>query len=299
MDPKIVEKIVQEMAAFSPKMGEIEGVPMLQDICKEWEAIHSFQARDGDMVVASYPKSGTTWMQEIMDLILQDGDVEKSMRAPCFIKVPFLEMAKTSLEFANAMPSPRLLKIHLPVHLVPPSFWEKNTKIVYVARNPKDCMVSYYYFHKMDQTMPDPGPWEHFFSLFLYGKVSWGSWFDHVIGWWKAKDRHQILYIFYEDMIEDPQREIQKVMTFLEKDLPEEVLQKIVQHTSFKVMKKNPMANFTVLPTSVFDQTVSSFMRKGQVSDWKNHFLVSQNILFDEEYKKRMASSRLRFRMEL
>ncbi|XP_077303573.1 sulfotransferase 1C1-like isoform X2 [Lithobates pipiens] len=261
MDPKIVEKIVQEMAAFSPNMGEIEGVPMLQDICKEWDAIHSFQARDGDIVVASYPKS--------------------------------------ALEFANAMPSPRLLKIHLPVHLVPPSFWEKNTKIVYVARNPKDCMVSYYYFHKMDQTMPDPGPWEHFFSLFLYGKVSWGSWFDHVIGWWKAKDRHQILYIFYEDMIEDPQREIQKVMTFLEKDLPDEVLQKIVQHTSFKMMKKNPMANFTVLPTSMFDQTVSSFMRKGQVSDWKNHFLVSQNILFDEEYKKRMAGSRLRFRMEL
>nr|DBA19074.1 TPA: hypothetical protein GDO54_014950 [Pyxicephalus adspersus] len=287
------------MADFSPDMGEIEGVPMLQDICKEWDSIYSFQARDGDVVVASYPKSGTTWMQEIMDLILQDGDVQKSLRAPCFVKVPFLEMAKTSLQLANTMPSPRLLKIHLPVQLVPPSFWEKNTKIVYVARNPKDCMVSYYHFHKMDQTMPDPGPWEHFFLSFLSGKVSWGSWFDHVIGWWKAKGRHQILFIFYEDMIEDPLREIRKVMTFLEKNLSEEVLQRILKHTTFKSMKNNPMANFSVLPTSMFNQSISSFMRKGQVGDWQNYFLVSQNLLFDEEYTKKMESSGLRFRMEL
>lgn len=83
------------MVASKPDMGNIEGVPMLQDICDEWDAIHSFQARDGDVVVASYPKSGTTWMQEIMDFILQEGDVEKSLRAPCFIKVPFLELGKT------------------------------------------------------------------------------------------------------------------------------------------------------------------------------------------------------------
>lgn len=34
--------------------------------------------------------------------------------------------------------------------------------------------------------------------------VAWGNWFDHVTGWWKAKDRHKILYVFYEDMIEVP-----------------------------------------------------------------------------------------------
>lgn len=238
-------------------------------------------------------------MQEILDLLLLDGDVEKSLRAPCFVKVPFLEMGKTSLELANTLPSPRLLKIHLPVQLVPPSFWKKNTKIVYVARNPKDCLISYYYFHKMDKTMPDPGPLEKFFESFRSGSLSWGSWFDHVIGWWKAKDKHQILYIFYEDMIEDPQREIHKIMTFLEKDLSEDVLKKILQHTSFESMKKNPMANFSVLPDTVFDQSSISFMRKGKVGDWKTHFLVSQNILFDEEYEKQMAGSGLRFRMEL
>ncbi|XP_075035078.1 sulfotransferase 1C1-like [Mixophyes fleayi] len=299
MDAHITEKIMQEMGNCDTTIIEVEGVPMLQSISDVWDTIYNFQARDGDIVVASYPKSGTTWTQEILDMILQDGSIEKSMRAPCFVRVPFLEMAYTSLEVANSMPSPRLLKTHLPVHLMPPSFWEKNVKIVYVARNPKDCMVSYYYFHKMDNTMPDPGTWENFFSMFLSGNVSWGSWFDHVIGWWKSQDKHQILYVFYEDMIEDPQREIQRVMTFLGKDLSEEALQKIQHHTSFSSMKVNPMVNYGVLPTSLFDTSISTFMRKGTVGDWKNHFLVSQNILFDEEYKKKMDGSGLSFRTEL
>ncbi|XP_075035077.1 sulfotransferase 1C1-like [Mixophyes fleayi] len=299
MDPEITEKIMQEMAISKTTLIDIEGVPMLQSISDVWDTIYNFQARDGDVVVVSYPKSGTTWTQEILDLILQDGVVEKSMRAPCFVRVPFLEMAYTSLEVANSMPSPRLLKTHLPVHLMPPSFWEKNVKIVYVARNPKDCLVSYYHFHKMDNTMPDPGTWENFFSTFLSGNISWGSWFDHVIGWWNSKGKHQILYVFYEDMIEDPQREIQRVMRFLGKDLPEEVLQKIQHHTSFSSMKANPMVNYDVLLPSVLDTSISTFMRKGTVGDWKNHLLVSQNILFDEEYKKKLDGSGLSFRTEL
>ncbi|KAG8544380.1 hypothetical protein GDO81_022589 [Engystomops pustulosus] len=244
-------------------------------------------------------------MQEIVDLIMLNGDVERSMRAPCFIKVPFLELnpkpmpMQSGVEAADALESPRLLKTHFPVDLVPPSFWEKNVKIIYVARNAKDCLVSYYFFQKMNKGLPDPGTWDEYFSSFLAGKVTWGDWFDHVIGWWKAKDHHKILYIFYEDMIEDPRREILKVMKFLGKDFPEDVVQKILQHTSFKSMKNNPVVNFSCLPESVFDQSVTSFMRKGTVGDWKNHFLDSQNLIFDEEYKKKMAGSGLDFRTEL
>eukprot|EP00079_Xenopus_tropicalis_P014088 XP_002944661.3 PREDICTED: sulfotransferase 1C2-like [Xenopus tropicalis] len=158
-------------------------------------------------------------------------------------------------------------------------------------------MVSYYYFQKISKSLPDPGTWENYFSTFLSGDVPWGSWFDHVIGWGKAMDKHQILFIFYEDMIEDPMREIRKVMKFLGKDLSEEVLENIKYHTSFQAMKENPMTNFSLHPN--VDQTISLFMRKGTVGDWRNHFSVAQNIIFDEEYKKKMEGSGLNFRTEL
>ncbi|MBV97082.1 Sulfotransferase 1C1, partial [Eschrichtius robustus] len=110
------------------------------------------------------------------------------------------------------------------------------------------------------------------------GKVLWGSWYEHVKGWWDTKDRHRILYLFYEDMRRpcanstDPKREILKMLKFLEKDVSEEVLNKIIYDSSFDVMKQNPMASYSTLPTSIMNQRVSAFMRRGMPGAWKNYF---------------------------
>lgn len=303
MDPELMENLAEELKNVTFKMGSVQGVPLPESTCDIWDQIHNFQAREDDILIATFPKAGTTWTQEIVDLIMLNGDVERSMRAPCFVKVPFIDLNPkpmlSGVDAANAMKSPRLLKTHLPIQLVPPSFWEKNVKVIYVARNAKDCMVSYFHFQRMNKGLPDPGTWNEYFSTFLAENVAWGSWFDHVIGWWKVKDKHQILYVFYEDMIEDPRREIRKISTFLGKELTEEVVDAIQHHTSFDAMKDNPMTNCSVLPSSIFDQSISPFIRKGKVGDWKNHFLVAQNIVFDEEYKKKMEGSGLNFRTEL
>lgn len=47
-------------------------------------------------------------------------------------------------------------------------------------------------------------------------------------------------------------------------ELPESVLNQIVEHTKFESMKANPMANYSTLPSSLVDHTVSPFMRKGE-----------------------------------
>uniref|UniRef100_A0A5F9C5X8 Sulfotransferase n=1 Tax=Oryctolagus cuniculus TaxID=9986 RepID=A0A5F9C5X8_RABIT len=247
--------------------------------------------------------AGTTWIQEIVDMIEQNGDVEKCQRALIQHRHPFIEWARppqpSGVEKAQAMPSPRILRTHLPTRLLPPSFWENNCKFLYVARNVKDCMVSYYHFQRMNQVLPDPGTWEEYFETFINGKVAWGSWFEHVKGWWEVKGRYQILFLFYEDIKKDPKCEIRKVAQFMGKHLDETVLDKIVQETSFEKMKDNPMINRSTVPKSIMDQSISPFMRKGTVGDWKNHFTVAQSHRLDELYRKKMEGVSIDFCLEL
>ncbi|XP_063286958.1 sulfotransferase 1B1-like isoform X2 [Pelobates fuscus] len=282
----------------------VHGVALMKPIADGWQKVESFQARPDDLLIATYPKAGTTWMQEIVDLVVNEGDLEKVKRAPTHIRFPFLEICSpppipSGIDILEETPSPRIIKTHLAYKLVPKSFWAQNCKVIYIARNAKDNAVSYYYFDLMNKTQPDPGPWEKYVESFLKGDVGWGSWFDHVIDWWKAKDKHRILYMFYEDMKEDPKREIRKVMDFLGKNLSENILEKIYQHTSFQAMKDNPMANYTSFPSSILDQSCSPFMRKGEVGDWVNHFSKTQNEVFDAEYKRRMEGMHLNFRYSI
>ncbi|XP_074847288.1 sulfotransferase 1C4 isoform X2 [Carettochelys insculpta] len=292
-----------ESSVTRSETDEVDGVPLPKKVCDRWDQIWNFRARPDDLLIATYAKAGTTWIQEIVDMIQHDGDTEKCKRATTYLRHPFIEWVLpgpfSSDKNAEVMPSPRTLKTHLPLQLVPPSFWEQKCKIIYVARNAKDNLVSYYHFYRMNKNMSEPGTWEEFLEKFKSGQVLWGSWYDHVKGWWEAKENHRILYLFYEDLKEDPQREIQKVLQFLEKDLEKEVLDKIIHHTSFEIMKDNPMANYTFEPPALMDHSISPFMRKGTVGDWKNHFTVAQNVKFDEDYRKKMAGTSLTFRMEL
>lgn len=282
----------------------VGGVPLMEPIAEQWGPIESFQARPGDLLISTYPKAGTTWMQEIVDLILARGDVERARRAPTHVRIPFLEICSpapvpSGVQQLQDLPSPRVIKTHLPFQLVPTSFWTNSCKVIYVARNAKDNVVSYYFFDRMNKTQPEPGPWPLYLQKFMDGKLAWGSWYDHVCRYWEERAHHPILYIFYEDMKEDPAREIRRVMEFLEVELQPEALARIVRHTSFQAMKENPMANYSTLPSAIFDQSISPFMRKGEVGDWKNHFTVAQSEAFDTHYQLRMQGTGLRFRTQL
>lgn len=71
------------------------------------------------------------------------------------------------------------------------------------------------------------------------------------------------LFLVVFSSLQNPKREIRKIMKFLEKDLDEEVLNRIIYNTSFEIMKDNPMANYTRDFEGVMDHSVSPFMRKG------------------------------------
>ncbi|KAM3617089.1 uncharacterized protein V6R79_002106 [Siganus canaliculatus] len=292
----------KKVGSFSRgELFDFHGVSMTHYFTDSWEKIQNFQARPDDVLIATYPKAGTTWVSYILDLLyFGQTSIQRQSSIPLHERVPFLEITIPSVisgsDLLDNLPtSPRLIKTHFPVQFVPKTFWEQNCKIVYVARNAKDNVVSYFHFDRMNIVEPEPGDWNSYLQRFIEGKMVYGSWYDHVNGWWRKKQTYSnIHYMLYEDMIEDIGQEIDKLCSFLGLFPSAEERKQITNRVQFDSMKTNNMVNCSTVP--IMDLKISPFMRKGKVGDWKNHFTVAQNEEFDEDYKRKMKDSTLQFR---
>ncbi|XP_005740586.1 cytosolic sulfotransferase 3-like [Pundamilia nyererei] len=287
-----------------PQLFDFNGVSMTNIFTDNWDNVQNFKARPDDILIATYPKAGTTWVSYILDL-LYFGNMSPDRQTSISVhdRVPFLEICAPPLpsgaDLADKLPTtPRLIKTHLPVQFVPKSFWEQRCKVVYVARNAKDNAVSYFHFDRMNLIQPEPGDWGSYLQGFMEGNRVFGSWYDHVNGWWEKKQSYSNLhYMFYEDLIEDSEQEIDRLCSFLGLSPSPEEKERVRASVTFDSMKQNKMTNYTSVP--VMNHKVSPFMRKGKVGDWKNHFTVAQNEQFDEDYKKKMKNPDLKFRCEI
>ncbi|TKS77769.1 Cytosolic sulfotransferase 3 [Collichthys lucidus] len=278
---------------------DFHGVSMTKYFTDNWDNVQNFKARPDDILIATYPKAGTTWVSYILDLLyFGKTSPERQASIPIYDRVPFLEICVPypGKDVADKLPTtPRLIKTHLPVQFVPKSFWEQNCRIVYVARNAKDNAVSYFHFGRMNHRQPDPGDWSTYLKNFMKGKVVFGSWYDHVTGWWEKKQTYSNLhYMFFENMIEDSGREVDRLCFFLGFSASAEEKERVTTESKFDNMKQNKMTNYSTV--EFMNHKVSPFMRKGKVGDWKNHFTVAQNEDFDEDYRLKMKNTTLQFR---
>uniref|UniRef100_A0A4W6G5T7 Sulfotransferase n=1 Tax=Lates calcarifer TaxID=8187 RepID=A0A4W6G5T7_LATCA len=256
---------------------DFHGVSMTHYFTENWENIQTFQVRPDDILLATYPKAGlSTNLSKVWHQIIM------------FLHHSFRNHLGT--EMADKLPtSPRMIKTHLPVQFIPKSFWEQNCRTT---------MVSYFHFDRMTMINPEPGDWSSYFHRFMQGKMVFGSWYDHVNSWWKKKQTYSNLhYMFYEDLVEDTGLEIDKLCCFLGLSPSVKEKERITGKVHFDDMKRNNMVNSSTFPG--MDFKMSSFMRKGKVGDWKNHFTVAQSEEFDEDYKRKMKDPTLKFRTDI
>lgn len=264
---------------------------------KRLDELRDFQLRPEDVFIVTYMKSGTTWLQQIAKLIRNEG---KEDGKTILDATPWPEALNTEFLYGywmdlDQLPSPRVFKSHFPYSMMVGGLpHTTQAKYIYVARNPKDVAVSLYYHLRGFCQWDYSGEWGDFFGLFMKGHVPFGLWFDHVLGWWKYREEKNVLFLKFEDIKKDLPGAVRTVAEFMGQSLKPELVDRIVDQSTFESMKANPTANFSWESERQFPDA-TPFMRKGTIGDWKNHFTAEQNAEIDAVYAERMKGSGLEF----
>ncbi|KAJ6218099.1 hypothetical protein RDWZM_009256 [Blomia tropicalis] len=292
-DPQLYEYINSIPNAIRWRGLLLQGYLVYGKVLKQ---IEQFEIRSDDIWLITYPKSGTTWMEEILSLIQSDCNIDTSKNTLIHERVPHLEVGKPlgHIKWLRGIGSPRLLATHLPIEHIPAQLRANKAKIIYVVRNPKDNAVSYYHHHRMSTFLGNySGSWSNFAQLFIKGHLVYGDWFDHVAGYWQMarNNSDRVLFISYEELKINLPAMIEVICNFIGHRLTPEQINLIARQCSFDKMKTNKMVNREVLPVKdLFDMTQSKFMRKGIIGDWRNHFSPEENDQFDRHYGDRIRS---------
>ncbi|XP_060548158.1 amine sulfotransferase-like [Pantherophis guttatus] len=258
------------------------------------EAVEDFETRDSDIFIDTYPKSGTIWTQNIICLILYEGHRNGTENICISHRCASIEYNIYNVDITQ-MPSPRVLMSHLPYYLVPKKLRGKKGKVIYIYRNPKDTLVSYFHFINSFRAVENSYNLEEYMERFLSGNVPSSLVFDHVKGWYTHQNEFNILFLCYEEMIQDLRGTVLKICKFIGKELSSQEVDKVVEMSTFKNMKADPRANHVKTYEQCFGQTNVNHIRKGTVGDWKNIMTVSQSERFDNIFQAQMKDIPLKF----
>ncbi|XP_074076941.1 sulfotransferase 4A1 [Macrotis lagotis] len=266
---------------FESKYFEHHGV-RLPPFCRgKMEEIANFPVRDSDVWIVTYPKSGTGLLQEVVYLVSQGADPDEIGLMNIEEQLPVLEYPQPGLDIIKELTSPRLIKSHLPYRFLPSDLHNGDSKVIYMARNPKDLVVSYYQFHRSLRTMSYRGTFQEFCRRFMNDKLGYGSWFEHVQEFWDHHMDSNVLFLKYEDMHRDLATMVEQLVRFLGVSYDKAQLESMVEHCHQLI---DQCCNAEALPVG-----------RGRVGLWKDIFTVSMNEKFDLVYKQKMGKCDLVF----
>ncbi|XP_068242957.1 sulfotransferase 1C4-like [Palaemon carinicauda] len=303
--------------------------------------IYNFQHKVSDVMVMTWPKCGTTWMQEIVwtmrnnpNLDNPDAELPIDVKSPYFELDAFLPQFKTKdvysasnplfdafkrwcpgrqaedgmyLQLSECLPDHRVLKTHLPFSLLSPSLLD-ITKVVYVARNPKDVIVSYHHHSRINRGQAYVGTFEDFVQYFVDDDLLYGPYWSHVEEAWKRRNHPNLHFVFYEDLKKNPLGEIRVLDSFLNSNLTEAQLERIVRYTSFEEMQGRGNAVVPDVPVGsvqvkVFDEKLirqeGGFFRKGESGDWKSKLTPDMDAKVDQWIHKNLDGLGIKFNYEI
>ncbi|XP_027157192.1 flavonol sulfotransferase-like [Coffea eugenioides] len=243
-----------------------------------------FRAQPSDILLATYPKSGTTWLKALLFSItnrtcISHPDQNPLLTANPHELVPMLE-SYAAENPVNPKPPNSLMHTHIPYNSLPESTKSSGCPIVYVYRDPKDVLVSCWHF--VNKLKPEAVPrisLAEAFEKFSKGASPFGPYWNHVLGYWKASIEwpERVFFLRYEDLKKEPCFHTKRLAEFLGQPFTtdkegESLVSKVVEFCSFKNLSNldvNKTGSHSVVGFRVIENKI--YFREGQVGDSQNY----------------------------
>ena len=193
--------------------------------------------RSDDVVVCSYPKSGTNWVKQIVQMVRFRGDpalVERYAEVDLSTMINLPE-AIPHFDFAAVEePKPRAFFSHLPCSEI-----AKGARYIYVVRDMPDVAASLFKYlgyvkgNFVNHDVNDVA------QLMMDSLLFSGSWEAHVAGFWQQRQNPNVLFLTFEGMKRDLAGTVARIAAFMNFTLTEEELGRVAEMSSFDYMKKH------------------------------------------------------------
>ncbi|XP_010440548.1 PREDICTED: cytosolic sulfotransferase 1-like [Camelina sativa] len=266
-----------------------------------------FEPLDTDIIVSSYPKSGTTWLKALTVALLhrpKDGIQSHPLTSDSpYGLVPFLEFklyARSSTpDLTKLSSSPRLFSTHMPLHTLREPLKDSPCKIVYICRNVKDVLVSEWQFRsRMENKEAERSTLESVVESFCKGVHACGPLWDNVLSYWKGslEDPKHVLFMRYEDLKEEPYAQVMRLADFLDCPFTQEEIHSGSVEKILGLCSLSNLSNLDINKTGISWNNLdhSIFFRKGEVDDWKNHLSIEMANKIDMVIHEKFQGSGLK-----
>ncbi|MSU90777.1 sulfotransferase domain-containing protein [Rhodobacteraceae bacterium 2CG4] len=265
--------------------------------------------RPDDIIIGTYAKSGTTWMQQIVGQLIFGGaeDVDVPELSPWLdLRVPPKQVKLATVE---AQTHRRFLKTHLPVDAL---VFSPEAKYIYIGRDGRDVLWSLYNHHAranadwyaaLNDTpgrvgapiAPPPASIRQYYHDWLDrdGHPFWPFW-ENVGSWWNLRALPNVLLVHFADLKADMPGEIARIADFLGIPVAPDRWPAILEHCSFAYMKRNA-ARSAPLGGIFWDGGAETFIHKGTNGRWRDVLTPEESAKYARVAEERLGAEAARW----
>lgn len=262
---------------------------------------NDFRFRDDDIIISTYAKSGTTWMQQIISQLLFDA----REGLPVAEMSPWLDLRvppkAIKLPEVEAQTHRRFLKTHLPVDAL---VFSEKAKYIYIGRDGRDVVWSMHHHHStaneswyeaLNETPGLVGPpiekpvedvVQYFHEWLDRDGYPWWPFWENVQSWWNIRELPNVMLVHFENLKQDMPAEIRRIAAFIGVQIDESLWPVILEHCSFDYMKQNATPSVP-LGGAFWDGGAKTFINKGVNGRWRDRLGDSEI----EKYQRCVAEN--------